>query len=140
MEEANPQLIKNVQKAKFDVAYLLDIYDKFNAKAVYSYLRQIQREGSVLSFLQDSYLLPFGKLTLFKLNIDRREFYQFPRLAELAVSEDDLLVYCDHLDALKMDMIKRFTDLLELEISDWVGNPFCANVVSLCLQEELIDF
>ena len=69
------------------------------------------------------------------------EFYQFPRLAELAVSDDDLFAYCYHLDAFKMDMTKRLTDLLELETPDWIIDPFCVHVetISLSLQEELID-
>ena len=38
-------------------------------------------------------------------------------------------------------MIKRFTDLLELEPPHWLIDPFCVDVttVSLYLQEELID-
>ena len=43
-----------------------------------------------------------GKLKLYKQNIDRREFYQFPRLAELELTDDDLLSYCEHLEVLKM--------------------------------------
>ena len=91
--------------------------------------------------MQDSYLFLYWETTLFKQNIGRREFYQFRRLAELAVSDDHLLAYYDHLDALKTDMTKRFTDLLELKIPDWIIDPFCVQVetVSLSLQEELID-
>ena len=91
----------------------------------------LQLQGSVVTLIKCKTVICsfLGKLTLFKLNIGRREFYQFPRLAELAVLDDDFLAYCDHLDAFKMDMTKRFTDLLELEIPD------CA----LSLQEELID-
>ena len=136
LEKANPQLIKDVQKAKFDVAYLSDIYDKFNAM-------NLQLQGSVVTLIKCKTVICsfIGKLTLFKLNIGRREFYQFPRLAELAVSDDDLLAYCDNLAELKMDMTKRFTDLLELEIPDWIIDPFCVHVetVSLSFQEELID-
>ena len=136
LEKANPQLIKDVQKAKFDVAYLSDIYDKFNAM-------NLQLQGSVVTLIKCKTVICsfIGKLTLFKLNIGRREFYQFSRLAELAVSDDDLLAYCDHLDELKMEMTKRFTDLLELEIPDWIIDPFCVHVetVSLSFQEELID-
>ena len=136
LEKANQQLIKDVQKAKYDVAYLSDIYDKNNAM-------NFQLQGSVVTLIKCKTVICsfIGKLTLFKLNIGRREFYQFPRLAELAVSDDDLLAYCNHLAELKMDMTKRFTDLLELEIPDWIIVPFCVHVetVSLSFQEELID-
>ncbi|KAI6652381.1 hypothetical protein LOD99_7395 [Oopsacas minuta] len=81
-----------------------------------------------------------GKLTLFKQNIGGREFYQFPHLAGLQISDDDLLAYCEHLEVLKADMIKRFTDLLELEPPHWLFDPFCVDtpIVPLYLQEELM--
>ena len=44
-------------------------------------------------------------------NIGQQEFYQFPRLAELELLDDDLLAYCEHVEVLKEDMIKGFTDL-----------------------------
>ena len=125
LEKSNPQLINDVQKAKIDVAHLSEIFDKFNAM-------NLQLQGSVVTLIKFKTVICsfFG-----------REFYQFSRLAELAVSDDDLLAYCDHLDELKMDMTKRFTDLLELEIPDWIIDPFCVHVetVSLSFQEELID-
>ena len=82
-----------------------------------------------------------GKLKLFKQNIGRREFYQFPRLAEVELSDDDLLAYCEHLEVLKEDMIKRFTDLLELELPNWIIDPFSLDTdkVPIELQEELSD-
>ena len=51
-----------------------------------------------------------------------------------------MLAYCD-LVVLKADMIKRFTDLLELEPPHWLIDPFCvdATTVTLYLQEELMD-
>ena len=45
LEKANPQLIKDDQKAKFDVAYLSDIYDKFNAM-------NLQLQGSVVTLIK----------------------------------------------------------------------------------------
>ena len=38
-------------------------------------------------------------------------------------------------------MIKRFTDLLELEPPDWITDPFCVDIdeISLELQGELSD-
>ena len=51
------------------------------------------------------------------------------------------VAYCEHLEVLKDDMIKRFTDLLELETPDWIIDPFSVDIdeVSLELQEELSD-
>ena len=48
---------------------------------------------------------------------------------------------CEHLDVLRVNMMKRFTDLLELEPPHWLIDPFCVDVatVSLYLHEELMD-
>ena len=64
-----------------------------------------------------------GKLRFYRKHA-RREFYQFPRLAELKLTDDDLLPYCEHLEVLKDDMIKRFTDLLKLEPTDRIIDPY----------------
>ena len=52
-----------------------------------------------------------------------------------------MLAYCEHLEVLKADMIKRFTDLLEFEPPQWLIDLFCVDftTVSLYLREELID-
>ena len=78
---------------------------------------------------------------LFKQNIGGREFYQFPHLAELEIFDDDLLAYCEHLEKLKVDMIKRFGDLLELELSHWLIDPFFvdATTISICKKSCLIS-
>ena len=136
LEEENPQLMQLVSAAKSDVAYLTDIFDKFNAM-------NLQLQGNVVTLVECKTVVSsfIGKLTLFKQNIGRREFYQFPHLAGLEISDDDLLAYCEHLEVLKADMIKRFTDLLELEPPHWLIDPFCvdATTVPLYLQEELMD-
>ena len=125
-----------VRATKSDLAYLADIYDKFNAM-------NLQLQGNVVTLVKCKTVVSsfIGKLTLFKQNIGRREFYQFPHLAGLEISDDDLLAYYEHLEVLKADMIKRFTDLLELETPHWLIDPFCVDVstISLYLQEELID-
>ena len=136
LEKENPQLMQLVCATKSDVAYLADIYDKFNAM-------YLQLQGNLVTLVKCKTVVSsfIGKLTLFKQNIGRREFYQFPHLAGLEISDDDLLAYCEHLEVLKADMIKRFTNLLELEPPHWLIDPFCVDVttVSLYLQEELID-
>ena len=43
---------------------------------------------------------------------------------EKGIPDDDLQVYCTHLDELHRDMSERFEDILLLEIPDWVINPF----------------
>ena len=67
----NPQLIKDVQKAKFDVAYLLDIYDKFNAM-------NLQLQGSVVTLIKCKTVIWsfIGKLSLFDCTRPR-DFFSF---------------------------------------------------------------
>ena len=136
LEEENPQLMQLVRGANSDIAYLTDIHYKFN-------VMNLQLQGNVVTLVKCKIVVSsfIGKLTLFKQNIGRREFYQFHNLAGLEISDDDLLAYCEHLEVLKADMIKRFTDLLELEPPNWLIDPFCVDVtaVSIYLQEELMD-
>ncbi|KAI6650102.1 hypothetical protein LOD99_6184 [Oopsacas minuta] len=103
----------------------------------------LQLQGNLVTLVKCKTVVNsfIGKLTLFKENIGRREFYQFIHLAGLQISDDHLLAYCEHLEVLKADMIKRFTDLLELEPPHWLFGPFCvdAPIVPLYLQEELMD-
>ena len=103
----------------------------------------LQLQGNVVTLVKRKTVVSsfIWKLTMFKQNFGRREFYQFPNLAGLDISDDDLLSYCEHNELLKADMIKRFTDLLELEPPNWLIDPFCVDVtaVSIYLQEELMD-
>ena len=82
-----------------------------------------------------------AKLLLYKNNIGRREFHKFPNLSAVSFNNDDLLVYCQHLENLHSDFTERFQDILKLEIPDWVLDPF-ANINtagSPQLEEELIE-
>ncbi|KAI6653460.1 hypothetical protein LOD99_3679 [Oopsacas minuta] len=126
--EENPQLMQLVSAAKSNVAYLTDIFDKFNAM-------NLQLQGNLVTLVKCKTVVSsfIGKLTLFKQNIGRREFYQFPHLAGLQISDDDLLAYCEHLEVLKADMIKRFTDLLELEPTHRLFDPFCVDAPTVPL-------
>ena len=99
----------------------------------------LQLQGNMVTLIKCKTVVSsfFGKLKLFKQNIGRREYYQFPRLAELNLTDDYLLAYCDISKSLREDMIKRFTDLLELEPPDWIIDPFSVDIdeISLELQE-----
>ena len=43
---------------------------------------------------------------------------------EKSISDDDLQVYCAHLEALERDMSERFQDILLFKIPNWVINLF----------------
>eukprot|EP00800_Vazella_pourtalesii_P020206 TRINITY_DN7060_c0_g1_i1.p1 TRINITY_DN7060_c0_g1~~TRINITY_DN7060_c0_g1_i1.p1 ORF type:complete len:141 (+),score=12.80 TRINITY_DN7060_c0_g1_i1:175-597(+) len=125
-----------VRATKSDISYLADLYEKFN-------VMNLQLQGNLVTQVKCKTVVSsfIGKLKLFKQNIGRREFYQLPRLAEVELSDDDLLAYCEHLEVLKEYMIKRFTDLLELELPNWIIDPFSLDTdkVPIDLQEELSD-
>ncbi|KRX59623.1 hypothetical protein T09_13853 [Trichinella sp. T9] len=76
-----------------------------------------------------SLISPFiSKLAMFKRNLGGREFYQFPSVAALRengeVHDDDIQIYCDHLDMLQKDMQERFQDILKMKILNWVIDLF----------------
>ena len=136
LQEENLELMQLVRATKSDISYLADLYEKFN-------VMNLQLQGNLVTLVKCKTVVSsfIGKLKLFKQNIGRREFYQFPRLAEVELSDDDLLAYCEHLEVLKEDMIKRFTDLLELKLPNWIIDPFSLDTdkVPIDLQEELSD-
>ena len=101
LQEDNLELMQLVLATKFDIAYLTDLYEKFNAM-------NLQLQGDMVTLVKCKTVVSsfIGKLKLYKQNIERREFYQFPRLAELQLTDDDLLACCEHLEVLKDDMIK----------------------------------
>lgn len=59
-----------------------------------------------------------SKLTLYKQNLGRRQFYQFQNLSSVETDDDDILAYCQHLEALKEDFKNRFQDVLNMIIPD----------------------
>ncbi|KRZ89012.1 hypothetical protein T08_839 [Trichinella sp. T8] len=76
-----------------------------------------------------SLISPFiSKLAMFKRNLGGREFCQFPSVAALRengeVHDDDIQIYCDHLDMLQKDMQERFQDILKMKILNWVIDLF----------------
>ena len=54
---------------------------------------------------------------------------------------DDILLYVTHLDALHKDFEERFEDILNLQIPQWIINPYDTTAIeeaNLIMQEELI--
>ena len=141
-EEHDPTLAEKVKLVRIDVAYLADIFEKLNImnkQLQGNNTTLIQAKGIVLSFL--------SKLTLFRQNIACREFGHLLCLRELdmtntiTITDENINIYCSHIDSLREDMLIRFKDLTELVIPDFVVNPFATNVETLDsqLQEEFLD-
>uniref|UniRef100_A0A5S6Q6W4 HAT C-terminal dimerisation domain-containing protein n=1 Tax=Trichuris muris TaxID=70415 RepID=A0A5S6Q6W4_TRIMR len=123
-----------------DIAYLADLYFKFNEmnKQLQSHeLNLIKTKAVITAFI--------SKLMLFKCHFARGEFCQFPMLAKVSnvvkILEDDVNIYCQHLQMLYEDFLRRFDDLLSLVLPSWLLDPFIVNScnVDIYLQEELID-
>ncbi|KHJ42549.1 hypothetical protein D918_07267 [Trichuris suis] len=124
---------------KDDFAYLADLYEKFNAMNL-----QLQI-GSLNLMKTKSVISAFvSKLTLYKRNISRGELCQFPKLAELKrcphPCDQDIEVYCEHLEMLHEELKRRFHDVLSIVVPHWVIDPFASDEdAELHLQEELVD-
>ncbi|KAL4090872.1 hypothetical protein QTP88_025634 [Uroleucon formosanum] len=74
-------------------------------------------------------------------NIGRREFNNSPNLAAASFINDDLVVYCQHLENFQNYFKERFQDILNMDIPDWVLDPF-SNVntaESSQLEEQLLE-
>uniref|UniRef100_A0A5S6Q1I9 SCAN box domain-containing protein n=1 Tax=Trichuris muris TaxID=70415 RepID=A0A5S6Q1I9_TRIMR len=96
-KERDYSLCENFRKSKMDIAYLADLYFKFNEmnKQLQSNeLNLIKTKAVISAFL--------SKLMLFKCNFARGEFCQFRTLSR-------------HLQMLYEDFLRRFDDLFSLE-------------------------
>ncbi|KFD67306.1 hypothetical protein M514_05038 [Trichuris suis] len=106
--------VKICASLKWTIAYLADLYFKFNEmnKQLQSNEQNLIKTKVVISAF-------LSKLMLFKCNFARGEFCQFPTLAkvskEVKIPEDDVHIYCQHLEMLQEDFLRRFHDILSLE-------------------------
>jgi hypothetical protein len=132
------QIVLNVfldMKFKNDITYLTDVYNKFNETNI-----QLQGDDLNLIYAKATISAFLSKLALYKQNLGRRQFYQFPNLSSVETNGDYVLVFCQHLEALKEDFTNRFQDVLNTIIPDWVLEPFSnLQPAELSLQEVLIE-
>ncbi|CAG9786987.1 unnamed protein product [Diatraea saccharalis] len=136
LENKDPELRDNLISSKKDIAYLTDLYKLFNDVNL-----QLQGDDLNLIKTKNSIAAFLSKLLLYKRNIGRREFNNFPNLSRVSFNNEDLLVYCQHLENLHRDFKEGFQDVLNMDIPDWVLDPF-SNVNttgSSQLEEELIE-
>jgi hypothetical protein len=111
------------------------MYNKFNET-------NLQLQGDDMNLIKAKATISafVSKLALYKQSLGRRQFYQFPNLSSVETNEDDILVFCHNLEALKEDFTNRFQDVLNMTIPDWVLEPFSnLQTAELSLQEELIE-
>ncbi|XP_014481742.1 PREDICTED: SCAN domain-containing protein 3-like [Dinoponera quadriceps] len=135
LENKDTELRGNLIILKNDIAYLTDLYILFNDV-------NLQLQGDDLNLIKTKNIVPafVAKLLLYRRNIGRHKFNNFPNLSAVSFSNDDLLIYCQHLKNLHDDFKERFQDILNMDIPDWVLDPF-SNVNtagSFQLEEQLI--
>ena len=135
-------LSDNLLANKTDIAYLTDLFCIFNDL-------NLQLQGDDITLIKAKSLICnfIEKLSFFRENIGLWNLSRFPSLklqtnnTDTSVVDDNLLIYCDHLKSLQEDMIERYQDLINMEVPDWVLNPFthvCESDINLVIQEELI--
>ena len=133
----NPKLSGEIKIRKHDIAYLSDIFDKLN-------WLNLQLQGQDVNLIKTkSVVVSFmSKIALYKQNICRREFYQFPSLQTVPnITDEQLRAYASHLESMNQDMQFRFKDLTQLIVPGWVMNPFNTDLqmVELEIQEQLAE-
>ena len=138
-QESNPELYDKLKSSKTDIAYLTEMFSKFNEV-------NLQLQGDETSLIKAKSALSafLSKLQHYSRNLGCREFRQFSCLSDLEkkteVKDDDIAVYCSNLAKLHRDMSVRFSDLFSLEIPDWVIDPFTepSTEVPTHVEEELV--
>uniref|UniRef100_A0A5S6Q618 DUF4371 domain-containing protein n=1 Tax=Trichuris muris TaxID=70415 RepID=A0A5S6Q618_TRIMR len=138
-KEHDVSLCEDLKKSKNDIAYMADLYSKFNKMNLQLQgddVNLISTKAVVCSFIK--------KLVTFKSNLARRELRQFPKLFEIneeaKIHDEDIEVYCDHLQLLHEELIERFEDVVGMEVPGWIIDPFsCPDDAQVDLQEELVE-
>ena len=108
-------LTTELKNIKQDVAYLSDLFEKFNTV-------NLKLKGEKMTLIKTKSVISAftEKLLLFKNNLARREFYQFPKLIEIQetqdIADEHILKFANHLNTLYIDMKRRFKDLFDLEV------------------------
>ncbi|KHJ39919.1 hypothetical protein D918_10039 [Trichuris suis] len=118
---------------------MADIYLKFNEM-------NLLLQGDDLSLIRTKAVICafIRKLIMYKQNLGRGEFHQFPNPLKLKekskVHGSDVEAYCEHLGMLHQDFASRFEDIIGMEIPTWVIDPFrTAGNLEPSAEEELIE-
>lgn len=131
-------LCQQLKTVKNDAFYLAAIFQRFNDVNL-----QLQGANKTHIGCQSIVSLFIDKLELLRYNLLKREFYHFPELSSIKdyVTPEDIDRFSSHLNELKLDMEKRFEDILELKVYEWMKNPFTANIeeADTTCQEELLE-
>uniref|UniRef100_A0A5S6R695 DUF4371 domain-containing protein n=1 Tax=Trichuris muris TaxID=70415 RepID=A0A5S6R695_TRIMR len=122
-EEHDVSLCEDLKKSKNDIAYMADLYSKFNEM-------NLQLQGDDVNLIStNSVVCSFIKKSVtFKKNFARGELRQFPKLFEIneeaKIRDEDIEVYCDHLQLLHEEFTDRFEDTVGMQVPAWIIDPF----------------
>lgn len=127
-------LKKYLIKRKQDIAYLTDLFAKFNEV-------NLQLEGDKLNLIKSKSIIAafIVKINLMKQNIGRCEYSQFPNLSHTNYQDNDISVYVQHLNAIHADFKIKFEDILTMDIPQWIINPYGDIEESDVKLQELIE-
>ncbi|KFM67003.1 SCAN domain-containing protein 3, partial [Stegodyphus mimosarum] len=128
LQEKDSYLKENLNNCKTDIYYLTDIFGMFNKV-------NFQLQGDDLNLIKTK--------SIISAFVGRKDYSQFPHLSKLPemLQDDDILLYVTHLDALHKDFTERFEDLLNLQIPQWIINPYNTTAIeeaNVITQEEFI--
>ncbi|CAH1985041.1 unnamed protein product [Acanthoscelides obtectus] len=135
LDTKDKMLKENLMKRKTDIAYLTDLFTKFN-------MVNLQLQGDSLNLIKTKSILSafLARVKLMKQNIGRGEFSQFPNLSQTSCQEDDVSTYVQHLNAVYSDFESRFEDILTMVIPPWIINPYGdIEETNVIIQEELTE-
>ncbi|GBP17923.1 SCAN domain-containing protein 3 [Eumeta japonica] len=129
LESRDPDLKENLIKFKAGIAYLTDLFKKFNDI-------NLQLQGDSLNLIKTKGIISafLGKLKFMKQNISRREFSQFPNLSQ---TMDILPWIINPFDETEVANVVLQEELLELSTNEELKVKFRKGYQTFWLQAEI---
>ena len=113
-------LAVSVTENKHSIAYLTDIFTKFNFAN-----KELQGDNVTLITTKSTLKALSAQFKLFKSRLGRKDYSDFPCLkTQENVTDEELIIFCNHLENVVVDMGERFKNLFDMVVEDWVFNPF----------------
>uniref|UniRef100_G1KVP8 SCAN domain-containing protein 3 n=1 Tax=Anolis carolinensis TaxID=28377 RepID=G1KVP8_ANOCA len=124
----NDALQSNLIQSKSDIAYLTDLFQKFNES-------NLQLQGDELNLIKTKPVISaFVTKLLYKRNFGRGEFSQFPNLSGAEKKDKDILSYCD---ANTEESPQLHDELMEVTTNDELKFKFKSGYQQFWLQKEI---
>uniref|UniRef100_A0A8C6KAH0 DUF4371 domain-containing protein n=1 Tax=Nothobranchius furzeri TaxID=105023 RepID=A0A8C6KAH0_NOTFU len=129
-------LRNNLFSSQCDIFYLADLFEKMNEVTL-----KLQGNGVTLVHSNTTLCSFLVKMDLHRETVGRRQFNHFPHLVSSKLTDEELLCDTEHLRVIKADMELRFRDLQNLQVPDWILEPFQVDVFEKepMIQEHLIN-